>query len=276
MPRDRRSGPRRLDLESLEDRRLMSGSTTAFPGTFLLGRLGHLHAAAIKTDSDAVAAIQDARAGGIGGEWAALIRREIRNPFAVAAGFASGRSSAFSVPGLTFRKTATQSAFTGRLYDQLEPTAAGASVFKGNILEFATILRGEFRDPEASQYVFALDRGAGRRLGPTFASRPGITPDALVTVSVGPYGASPTGTIRDLTDGSIQEIDPSDIAIEGATLRVFVKTGQLPSRGARLARYRFAMWTQIRPDADITAVASFAPDAKMIRIGVLRTAPVRR
>jgi len=53
-------------------------------------------------------------------------------------------------------------------------------VFKGNVLELAAVFRGEFRNPDASEYVFALDRGSGARLGPTFASRPGITPDALV------------------------------------------------------------------------------------------------
>ena len=50
---------------------------------------------------------------------------------------------------------------------------------------------------------------------PTFASRPGITPDALVTLTVGPYGSSASGTITDLTDGSTQPIASSSIKING-------------------------------------------------------------
>jgi len=276
MSRDRHPRNLRISVESLEGRALLSGGATAPWPRAPAAAIGRLQASAIQTDPAGVSAIMDALGGGLGSEWAALIRRQVRNPLSVVSGFVSGRTTAYSVPGLTFRTPASQSEFAGRVYDQLLPTVAGAAVFKGNVFELATILRGLFRNPESSQYVFALDRGAGARLGAVFASRPGITPDALVTITVGPFGSSASGTIRDLTDGATQEIDPARISIRGATLRVFLDTGQLPSRGARLARYRFSMWTQTQPGSDIADVAGFAPDAKMVPIAVLKNIAVRR
>jgi hypothetical protein len=230
----------------------------------------------VKTDPSAVSAIQSALGGGVGSEWATLITRQVGNPLTVVGRFASGQTSDFSAAGITFRTPMEQSAFTGQPYDQLLPLAAGGGVFRNNVVEFATILRGEFHDPATSYYVFAVDRGAGASLGAPFASRPGITPDALVTITVAPYGSSATGEVRDLTDGSVQSISPSNIAIRGATLRVFLDASQLPSRGASFSGYRFALWTQTQAVADIATVASFAPDASMIPMAVATDVSVSR
>ena len=296
MSNFQRTRKARLSVDALEGRQLLSGLDVSMlqgPGAraALIGRvnaglptgrpnvgvpIGGVNAGAIKTDPAAVTAILDALGGGIGSEWTTLIRRQVRNPTAVVRRFVAGQTAAFSATGITFRTPAEQPAFTGRPYDQLLPLAAGGAVFRNNVMEFATILRGEFRNPDTSYYVFAVDRGAGASRGPTFASRPGITPDALVTITVGPFGSSPSGEIRDLVDGSVRAIDPSRIAIRGATLRVFLDASQLPSRGAQLPRYRFAMWTQTSPGADIANVASFAPDASMIPIAVMRNVTVRR
>ena len=278
----------RVSVEALEGRQLLSGldhflaqavgaRAAMIRNAMGRGGLGHAPASPpVATDPGAVSAILSALGGGVGSEWATLIRRQVRNPQGVVRQFTAGQASAFSATGITFRTPAEQASFTGRPYDQLLPVAAGGAVFRNNVMEFATILRGEFRDPDASYYVFAVDRGAGASLGAALASRPGITPDALVTITVGPYGSSATGEVRDLTDGSVQAIDPSKIAIRGATLRVFLDASQLPSRGAQLARYRFAMWTQTQPGSDIANVASFAPDASMVPIAVLRNVTVRR
>jgi hypothetical protein len=268
----------RFSVETLEGRQLLSGLDPSLlqSAGARAALIRNVRPTAITTDPAAVSAILDAVRGGAGSEWATLIRRQVRNPQAVVRQFVSGRIASYSATGITFRTPAEQSQFTGRPYDQLLPIAAGGAVFRNNVMEFATILRGEFRDPDTSYYVFAVDRGAGRSLGATFASRPGVTPDALVTITVGPYGSSPTGEIRDLTDGSTQAIDPSRIAIRGATLRVFLDASQLPSRGAQLARYRFATWTQTQPGADLANVASFAPDGSMIPIAVLRNVNARR
>ncbi|WZO97837.1 hypothetical protein EP7_004889 [Isosphaeraceae bacterium EP7] len=276
MPVARRPKFSPSSLELLEGRTLLNGSQLARVAAAHPAAVTLLTASAIKTDPGAAAAITSALRGGIGSEWATLIRKQVRNPLAVVRSFSTNQASTYTVNGLTFRTPAAQPAFTGRAYDQLLPTAAGAAVFKRNVFELAAVMRGEFRNPETSYYVFALDRGAGARLGPTFASRPGITPDALVTITVGPYGSSASGTIRDLSDGSTQSIDPARIKIQGATLRVFLDTGQVPSRGAALAQYRFSMWTQTQPGSDLANVAGFAPDSTMVRIAVLKNVAARR
>lgn len=273
-PRPRKARP---VVESLEGRALMAGFNFASLPPF--ARIALVRRAAppvVTTDPSAVTAIMGAIGGGVGSEWATLIRRQVRNPQSIAAKFAAGQSTTFSTTGMTFRTPAEQPQFTGRPYDQLLPLAAGGGVFRGNVVEFASILRGEFRNPDASYYVFAVDRGAGASLGPAYASRPGITPDALVTVAVGPYGSSASGEVCDLTTGATQPIDPSNIVIRGATLRVFLDASQLPSRGATLNRYRFAMWTQTKPGSDIAHVASFAPDGAMVPMAYRRDIAARR
>ena len=139
------------------------------------------------------------------------------------------------------------------------------------MLELGAIIRGPFHDPAPSYYVFALNRGAGASLGPTFAARPGITPDALVTITVGPYGSTASGTLTDLTTGRAEAIPSSSISIKGPVIRVYLNTAELPSKGWPLQKYRFTFWTQTRPGDDITTVADFAPESSMIPIGVLKT-----
>jgi hypothetical protein len=245
----------------------MSGSSPLMHTTLSSAIIGRMHAN-LATDSAGTAAVISALEGGMGREWISLIRAGVRNPLAVIAGFESGKYTSYSEPGLIAVTPSVQPAFNGQPYDQLLATVAGAAVFKGNIIELGAIMRGPFHDPASSYYVFALNRGEGASLGPTFAGRPGITPDALVTLSVGPYGASATGTIIDLTTGSAQAIPTSSISIKGPTVRVWFNTFQLPSKGWPIQKYRFAFWTQTQPGNDITTVASFAPDSSMIPIGV--------
>jgi hypothetical protein len=212
----------------------------------------------------------------MGSEFIKLIQHEVKNVGAVLSGFMSGRLTQYSIPGLTVKTPSVQPQFQGQPYDQLLPTAAGATVLKGNVLEFGAIMRGPFHDPNTSYYVFALNRGAGGKLGPTFPARPGITPDALVTLAVGPYGSSATGTITDLANHTTQAIAPSSISIIGPTVRVFLNTSQFPSAGLPLQKYQFAFWTQTQLGGDITTVADFAPESSMIPIGVLKNVAATR
>ena len=88
-------------------------------------------------------------------------------------------------PGLVAKVPNAQPLYTGPGLDRMFLTEAGVVWFKGGQLELAAITRGPFfRNSATSEVVFAIDRGKGATLGPTFASRPGITPDALVTVTV--------------------------------------------------------------------------------------------
>ena len=107
-----------------------------------------------------------------------------------------------------------------------------------------------------------------QRLGPYFASRSGITPDALVAVTVGPYGRNNSATITDLTTGTTQPIASPDISVAGPTVRILLDTSQLPSEGFKLSRYTFAVWTETQPNAPIQDVGSFVPEDSMVLIGV--------
>lgn len=271
MSRNRPKPARRAApaVESLEGRTLLSGTGHAVQ-TQARPALVQRVRAAIQFDPAGYAAILNAVNGGLGSEWVKLIRSQVRNPAAVILGFVSGKYTSYSIPGLTVKTPNVQPQFAGQPYDQLLASAAGAAVFKGSVLELGAIMRGPFHDPATSHYIFALDRGAGTSLGPRFAVRPRITPDTLVTLAVGPYGTSATGTITDLRDGSSQPIDASNIKIVGPTVRVFLKTSQLPSLGFPFRRYRFTFWTQTQPGTDISTVASFAPETTMIPIGVFR------
>jgi hypothetical protein len=255
-------------VECVEGRTLLSGLHP-----LLSAKLHGVHAARAHfgpnlTNSAGAAAILGALHGGLGSEWVSLIRHETRNLNGVIGGFVSGRLSTYSIPGLVMKTPAVEPSFRGQPYDQLVVTSAGAMVGRNQMMEFGAIMRGPFHDPSPTVYVFALNRGAGAGLGPTFASRPGITPDALVELTIEPFGASATGRVVDLADGSTQAIAPSSIRIAGPTLRVFLNASQLPSMGFSLRSYQFAFWAQTRPGNDITTVASFAPESSMIRIGL--------
>ena len=262
-------------VEFLEARSLLSGFKPLSRPALSSAMIGQVHPT-IATDPAGIAAIMSALEGGMGREWVSLIRAEVRNPLAVIAGFSTGKYTSYSISGLTAETPSVQPAFAGRPYDQLLATVAGAAVFKGNVLELGAIMRGPFHDPAQSYYVFAFNRGAGASQGPTFTSRPEITPDALVTLTVGPYGSSATGTITDLTTHSTQAIPSSSIEIRGPVVRVFLKTTQLPSKGWPLQKYRFAFWTQTQPGNNISTVASFAPGSSMIPIGVHKSVSAKR
>lgn len=263
-------------FESLEGRALLSGLNPALASRLQAALVSQLVPRSIATDPAGVSAVMNALNGGMGREWVTLIRSGVRNLNSVIGGFVSGRYNAYSIPGLTVRTPAVQSQFVGQPYDQLLPTAAGAAVFKNNVVELGAIMRGPFHNPATSYYVFGIDRGAGANLGPVFASRPGITPDLVVTLTVGPYGNSATGKITDLVSNTNQDIPASSIQIRGSVVRVFLNTSQFPSKGLPIQKYRFAFWTQTQPGRDITSVPSFAPDASMIPIAVLKRTGVTR
>ena len=191
MTSGRRTASRKLVVESLEGRALMSveRSGTAAPPR----RPSDPGAASCAEDhcrfDRPKRAILSAIFGGAGHEFVTLAQREIHNIGGVAGGFESGRLKQFTVPGLVFKIANWQSGYTGFPHDPQALTVAGAVLLKRRQIELAAIVRGPFTTyPGTTYVVFAVDRGAGRRLGPVFPERPGITPDALVTVRVGPDG----------------------------------------------------------------------------------------
>lgn len=142
-------------------------------------------------------------------------------------------------------------------------------LLKHKTIELAAIARGPFTTYPGTTYIaFGINRGAGTRLGPVYPTEPGITPDALVVVKVGPYGQGNSATITDLTTGATQSLSPSSISVAGPTVRLLVQASQLPSEGFALTKYTFAVWTETVPSAPISQVGSFIPADSMVPIGV--------
>ena len=251
--------------ETLEGRALLSGLN--IPASVQSALLHGIGSHSIKTEPAGVSAIKSALGGGPGSEFVNLIKKEVKNPAALLGQFTSGATTTASIPGAAARKATILSSFTGSHYDYQAIVATGAVLLNPQTLELGGILRGPNRSNAPAYYVFGIDRGSGQTLAPLFASRPGITPDSLVTITLGPNNTNPTGTITDLTTGAVTTLPASAIHAQGSTLRVFVPITQLPSTGAPVAQYRFAFWTQSQPGNNIANVGSFLPDSTLIPIG---------
>ena len=269
MPRRIPVRSKSLLVEPLEPKMLLSsGGFQAHP-RLDPALVFHVHQPSIVTARGGETAILNAIFGGAGHEFVTLAQREVRNIGAVVAGFEVGTLTQYSVPGLAVKVTNLQSGYTGQPHDPLSLNVGGALLLKGKNIELGAIVRGPFTTyPGTTSIVFALNRGAGSRLGPAFASRPGITPDALVTVTVGPYGQGNSATITDLTTGTTSPISSPTIRVAGPTVRILLSSSLLPSEGAQLKNYTFAIWTETQPGASIQNVGSFLPENAMIPIGV--------
>jgi hypothetical protein len=202
-------------------------------------------------------------------ELSTLIKLETHDMTGLIHKFGSASPVEARLPGMAVKTPSFQPLYTGLTFESLNLVTAGAVLLKGNKLELGAIAQGPFsQSGETSRVVFAINRGAGSALGPTFASRPGITPDLLVSITVGPHASSHSGTITDLTTGATHEIRQNEIQVKGATVRVFLGTSQIPSKGLPVKKYTFAAWTEVLPYTGINSVGSFAPDGSMIPIGV--------
>jgi hypothetical protein len=270
----RRENRRRQDLrvESLEGRALLSGLGIDRPPGAGAATLARLHEPKLSFNAAGESAVLKALLGGAGHEFLALALKEVKNPLGVVAGISSGTLTQYDVPGLAIKQINLQSGYTGLPHDALALNIGGAVVLKGKKIELGAIVRGPFTTtPFGTDVVFAINRGAGARLGPYYASRPGITPDALVTVAVGPNGQGNSATYTDLTTGTTQPISSPVISVSGPTVRILLNTSQLPSEGFALKHYTFAVWTETQPNAPIQDVGSFVPEDSMIPIGVETT-----
>jgi hypothetical protein len=258
-----------LGFEPLEGRALMSVAGVKPVHQPIAAVLARLHEPKITDAAPGEAAFLNAIFGGAGHEFVALAQKEVRNLIGVIAGFESGAISQYSIPGLAIKSPPNlQSGYTGLPHDAFALQAAGALFLKSKKIELAAVVRGPFTTtPFATSIVFAINRGAGGRIGPAFANRPGITPDALVTVTVGPFGRNNSATITDLTTGSTVPIS-APILVAGPTVRILLPTSSLPSEGLPIQKYKFAVWTEAEPNASIQDVGSFIPEDSIIPIGV--------
>jgi hypothetical protein len=259
----------KFQVETLEGRALLSGAGVERPHGHEAAILARLQGPRFSFSSAGKSAVINALLGGAGHEFVALGLKEVKNPLGVAAGFAAHTITQYTVPGIVVKQINLQSGYTGLPHDILALNIGGAVVLKHNQIELGAIVRGPFTTtPFGTNIVFALNRGAGGRMGPYYPGRPGITPDALVTVSVGPYGQGNSATITDLTTGTTQPISSPVISVKGPTVRILLDANQLPSEGFKVKHYTFAVWTATQPNAPIQDVGSFVPEDSMVRIGI--------
>jgi hypothetical protein len=260
---------RRPSLERLEQRALQSGLNVpaSVPRS---GLIQGIEQPGIKTVAAGVSAILAALGGGPGSEFVNVIQKQVppSQVLGLVGQFASGARTEVELRGVAFRVATILSTFSGPHFDYQAAVASGAVLLKRHILELGAILRGPNRSPAPAYYVFGIDRGSGPALGSRFPELPGITPDALVTIANQTNNANPSGTITDLRTGATTPIDPSQIAFDGSTLRVFVNTSQLPSTGFPITKYRYSFWVQSQQNGGFNTVGSFLPSTTEIPIGV--------
>ena len=266
----RRKARRHLGFESLEGKALMSGMAFQTAHTTGAAILARVSPHKVPDASPGQAAILNAIFGGAGHEFVTLAQKEVHNILAVVSKFESGQPTQFTAPGLVFKTPNWQTGYTGFKHDVEALTVAGGILLKHKEIELAAIARGPFTTTPFTTYiVFALNRGAGARLGPIFPERPALTPDALVTVAVGPNGQSNSATITDLTTGITHPLSPQLIKVQGPTVRILVSASQLPSEGFALKHYKFAVYAQLFQNAPYDQTGSFVPENSMIPLGVL-------
>jgi hypothetical protein len=182
-----------------------------------------------------------------------------------------GGSIEYRVNGLAAEKPPyLLRSYNGRAHDRVAPLAVGAVALKHNLIELAAIMRGPFTKFNGTDYVvWGINRGSGGSLPAILPSEPWVAADALVTVAVGPNGASYSGTITDRTTGATQAIDPRNIQVKGPVVRVLLDASQLPSKGWTVNRYQFVVWTtDPLGTSPIGSLASIVPQDQMIPIGV--------
>ncbi len=265
-------GQRRREVpgvEALEGRALLSGFGVERPHVAGAAILARVHRPKFSYPAAGRNDVINALLGGAGSEFVKLALREAKNPLGVVAGFSNHTITQYTVPGIVIKQINLQSEYTGLPHDPLALNIGGAVVLKKKKIELGAIVRGPFTTyPNTTEIVFAINRGAGQRLGPYYPGRPGITPDALVTVTVGPFGQNNSAAITDLTTGTTQPINAPVITVRGPTVRILIDEGQLPSEGFELRQYTFAVWTATRPNAPIQDVGSFVPEDSMVPIGI--------
>jgi hypothetical protein len=268
MNPDRRRVCTALQVESLEGKLLMSQMALERPHNEAAAVVAQRQLPKFSYPASGASAVMNAIFGGAGHEFVTLALKEVHNVVGIASQFEAGTRTQFTAPGLVFKTANWQSGYTGFPHDPQSLTVAGAILLKRKEIELGAIVRGPFVSyPGTTYVVFALNRGAGARLGPVFPERPGITPDALVTVTVRPYGINNSATLTDLTTGTTVPINVP-IQVAGPVVRLLVPTSMLPSEGLPISKYRFAVYNQLVANGTYAQTGSFAPEDSMVPIGV--------
>jgi hypothetical protein len=251
-------------VDAMEERALLSGFSARVslpPG------LGGLVGPGKTKDLDAAGfrQLMGALRNGAGAEFAALLRRQVKNPATIVAQFIAKTRTMFATPGFAARTPNLIDTYTGPRRDQFNPIAAGAVRLPGGTLSLGAIMRGPIDRPEPVRYVWALDLGRGATK--PWAELPGIKADTLVTVARS--GGRVRVRVTDLIDGSTRTLSRR-VEIAGPTVRLRLNPADdLPTGGDPIAQARFAFWTQSGLKGGGFATVGRAVPERSIPIGVL-------
>lgn len=270
---NRRRAHAKPSLESLEARALLSTGVHSISHSSVAALIARHNLLSLPSGGPGLPYILRAIEGGAGYEWYALLKSEQSQ--IVAQSFGGGHVE-YRANGLVAEVPPyLLAAYRGRAHDRVAPMVAAATVLKNSQIELAAIMRGPFTNYNGTDYiVFGINRGAGTKLPPPVPSEPWITPDAVVTVAVGPNGSTYSATLTDRTTGVTEAINPRNVQVAGPVVRVLLSAGQVPSKGLPITAYRFVMWSEAAPSATPSVLAGTEPRKQMLPIGVeLNVAP---
>jgi hypothetical protein len=254
-------------VDGLEDRSLLSHAGMSLPHTHRVHPDDLGFSRSIVVTDPGEQAILNALNGGAGSDFVKLLRREVRNPAAVIGSFVSGMRTEFTAPGFAAKLPHSQPQYTGTVYDQWNGTVAGALLQPNGNFEFAAIMRGPIHNPITGYYVWGVNRG-GPANARTSPGLPGQQYDSEVVVAASSLGVS-SAAVVDLQANTVTPIDPSQVLLDGPTIRVTVPGNVLPAnQGLSPKRFQFGFWATTDPNGGLGDIESFVPDNQSVPIGI--------
>lgn len=177
------------------------------------------------------------------------------------------RIHTLTASGVVTKSPSFYSFYTGPRWAELNAIKASGKLVGGHTFVFTGTNQGKI-DQGPATYVWGVDRNGFLPPGP-FTGRPNITFDALVTVRVD-SSLRPTATVTDLVSGATTTLPASAVRIRGATVRVKVPAGLLPSTGLPPSQYGFNYWPEATASPGSVPISSFAPESGDAQVGVSR------
>jgi hypothetical protein len=167
--------------------------------------------------------------------------------------------------GTVVKRPAFYEDYTGPRLAQLDAVRATGQLLRDGSFRFLGVNAGAIDPNVTATYVFGVDRSGHLPTGP-FPGRPDIRFDATVAIKIVP-GRSSTVTVTDLANKTSTTLPGSALRISGRAVEVTLPGSLLPSTGLASSQFRYDYWPEDGLPGS-TNIASFAPEAHDIRVGV--------
>ena len=141
--------------------------------------------------------------------------------------------------------------------------ASGEAFLRGTNFEFDATFNAPIGTTNGVFYVWGIGRGLN--IAPFGAFRPGVLFDAVVVSAP----SLNTSFVFDLISNQMTALLPNQVDVSGDTLKHFVPTSLLPSKGFLLSDYLVNLWPRDGLDtSDVTQIAEFAPSNSDVGVTV--------